>query len=256
MTSPAGSDDRPLILDTLEDLRARLAGAISSNESSPALARALLQPLLIETVSAPDTRLGAATRRLAVMAEVWDCLVAEETADDQIKPFFGAVLDDLISGVRAGSEVEAVARLLQESEARWGEYLSLLDPTLDPTPPAPEWEASFENTTTDDEPAFDAARLLRELAGLGGPEEAVEAPPAHRPVPRVEREPAPLAARVADETAADEAIHEDHPPKQPITPSFESEGSKTLARLIRRCKRPSSATLRTSSASSKIWCWG
>jgi hypothetical protein len=113
MTPPAGSDDRSLTLETLEDLRAHLASDQTYHKSLPSVARSLLQPLLAETASAPDNRLRTAMRRLALMAEVWDCLTADDdTVEDNVKPFYRAALDSLISGLSTGAEEQAVGDAL------------------------------------------------------------------------------------------------------------------------------------------------
>jgi chemotaxis protein histidine kinase CheA/ActR/RegA family two-component response regulator len=151
----------------------------------PPAIRDALEPLIAGVDQAEAEALG----RLVLMAEVWDCLDAEgPEAVSSLPEFFGQALDRLGSGMIAGDPGRASAWILRESESRWGDYLSLIDPSI---APAGGTGDEAQPQTVDDEPAIDAARLLRRLSGLPDepPDAASEPPISQGPEPEPQAEP-------------------------------------------------------------------
>jgi chemotaxis protein histidine kinase CheA/ActR/RegA family two-component response regulator len=181
-SSPAGD------LERLVRARDRLAGVDSMPEGWPAELRAALEPWLGEEVGADDASLGEAARRLFLMSEVWECLAAEDgAAGSGQADFFAEALDRLARALRSGEHGQATAWILGESAACWGEYLELLDPSINPVPASGPWEEMLSDPEADDPaPAIDLTALLRTITGsnpAGGPDGMSIAPSRIRPEP-------------------------------------------------------------------------
>lgn len=176
---PSGPD----AVDRLDRLRRQLAGAEPPPGGWPPAIREAIEPIAPEADPATADALG----RLVLMAEVWDCLGAEgPEAVSPLPGFFEQALDRLCSGLRRGEPAGASAWILRESEARWGDYLALIDPSI---APASEAETEDEPMTSYDLPAVDPAELMRRLTGM--PAVGPSPPPATIPEPDPEPEPGP-----------------------------------------------------------------
>jgi chemotaxis protein histidine kinase CheA/ActR/RegA family two-component response regulator len=221
------SDGTQLALERLIALCDQLASASDSADSPHAITKPALEELCDQLAGDADSALGAAVRRLFSIAELWECLAAEEpSAAADMAPFFVSMLEILIAGLSQGTPDEAITRLLSESEDRWGEYLVLLDPALQQAPAADSWDSPYESPEiADDEPAFDAAALLRQLSGLAESESPVVTaaePPRAEPV---------AAAKVA--VAKQVVAGTPHTPPPPETVSSASNLEDELRELKR-----------------------
>jgi chemotaxis protein histidine kinase CheA/ActR/RegA family two-component response regulator len=148
----------------------------------PSAIREALEPLIAEVEQTEAEALG----RLVLMAEVWDCLDAEgPEAVSSLPEFFAQALDRLGSGMIAREPERASAWILRDSESRWGDYLSLIDPSI---VPADRNRGEAEPQTVDDEPAIDAAQLLRALSGLPQDPTNTTFEPPIKPAPEPEPE--------------------------------------------------------------------
>jgi chemotaxis protein histidine kinase CheA/CheY-like chemotaxis protein len=147
-----------------------------------------------------DDRAAAAeaTRRIALLAEVWECLSAESApAAAEIAEFCARALEHLASVTHEEEAIGALDWILDESQSRWSSYLGLLDEQLAPS--AAE-EIIDELSPPEEEPAeIDAAHLLRMLIGSASPPTSPdpEPPPARPLEPAPEPGSAPEPARPA-----------------------------------------------------------
>ncbi|RUL82001.1 hybrid sensor histidine kinase/response regulator [Tautonia sociabilis] len=171
-------------VDQLDQLRGLLAEPQPPPSGWPSRLRDPLESIRLDD----DPDASPALRRLGMMLEVWDCLEADSPeAAEPLPAFFDEALRRLASGLRQGSPRDESDWILAESEARWGDYLSLIDPSIGsecPPPPPTDDEAE-----TDGEPAIDAAELLRRLSGLSSASPALDPTPAAEPAPPVEPSP-------------------------------------------------------------------
>lgn len=148
----------------------------------------------LQTDLEKDDRAAAAeaTRRIALLAEVWECLSAESSpAAAEVAEFCARALEHLASVAPEEETLGALDWILDESQSRWSSYLGLLDEQL---APAAHEEMVDDLPPPDDEPAgIDAAHLLRMLLGSAPP------PGTSSPDPEPTRtrslEPAPEPAR-------------------------------------------------------------
>ncbi|QDV35812.1 hybrid sensor histidine kinase/response regulator [Tautonia plasticadhaerens] len=185
---PRGSE----LVDRLDRLRGQLAGTDAPPGGGPPAIREAIGPIDPEADPAAADALG----RLALMAEVWDCLVAEgPEAVSPLPGFFERAIDRLCDGLRLGDPGGASAWILRESESRWGDYLALIDPSIDP---AAGGRSEGQPTTPCDPPAIDAAELIRRISGLpaSGPPASPAPPPDPRPPAPADDGPAIDAAEL------------------------------------------------------------
>lgn len=146
---------RPLPLAELDRLRrglAELSGAIEAGDQAGC---------------------APAVRRIALLGEVWECLDSEpepgpaaDVAEFCIEALRRLVLDRRDDATGGGAGV--VEEILRQSDERWGDYLSSIDPTAaDPTlTDEPDPFADEEPVIPQDEPpALEARALLGLLMG-------------------------------------------------------------------------------------------
>ncbi len=163
-----------------------------------------------DAIGFPD--LVAGLRRISHLTEVWECL-ADEGSDstESIAAFCAEGLGRLAS-CSATDSLEVFA-IVDESSARWGDYLTLIDPStaveLDRAQrdePDPSDAAAFE-------PSLDPSELLRLLAGT-------TSAPAIPPKPSPSPEPTPVAHT---------------PPKSPLKQETNSGASnESVLSLLRK----------------------
>lgn len=206
MNGPSEAPSNTGSLEWLVRLRDRLAGVDSIPEGWPSELRATLASWLDEEAGSSDAAPGAATGRLLLMAEVWECL-ADDHGAEATSParFFAEALDRLVRALPSREHGPATAWILDESAAGWGEYLALLDPSLDLEPASELWGEDLPDPKADDaEPAIDLTALFRTITGAGSIVEAAEI--RHDP-PQPMPEPGPAAverdeARLCDQEVA------------------------------------------------------
>ncbi|MEW4569351.1 response regulator [Tautonia sp. JC769] len=177
------------VVDGLSHFRAQLTAAEAPAGGWPAAVRNALEPLQSDEAISGAPELADALGRLVLIAEVGDCLdPADSDAIDTLRTFFLEAVDRLAESLAQGIPEEAMAWIVRESDAHWGAYLAIIDPSagmgasvVDPDPgslPDPEPTPSIEPG------GFDAASLIRSLTGM------IDAPPPE-PALRAEASPAP-----------------------------------------------------------------
>ena len=124
--------------------------------------RLALPGLQAEAEDAGRDRAASAFRRLGLLAEVADCLLESAPAEAAGVSDFCAAGFGKLTGVDAD---EASDRIVRESDGRWGEYLTLIDPGSD-RPSSSEGPTVPEVFGWDDTPsAIDSDTLVRLLTG-------------------------------------------------------------------------------------------
>ena len=163
-------------IDQLDRLRCFLAETTAPPQGWPAAVRSALEPLQSDEYPID----AEALRRLLLMCEVWECLDPDDAETcGRLAPFFEEAIGRLTSELRQGEPDEATNWILRESEAQWGTYLALLDPSIGPLDtPDSSLSAVVDPVAEVDPPAINAADLLRMLSGDNSrPEPASPAPP-------------------------------------------------------------------------------
>jgi HPt (histidine-containing phosphotransfer) domain-containing protein len=177
--------------------------------------RRRLAALELEAEEVGRPLVAASFRRIGILTEVWECLAESSPAEArEVAAFCAEALERL---VELGAEAEAEGepeRVLDESTARWGEYLRLIDPEAGTEPFPPE----LESAQCDDAPsAIDPGTLLRMLTG----EEAPEAPAAS------------AGAGTDPERKGPESIGEGEAPTEPCTLERSAGASPSLFSALR-----------------------
>ncbi len=168
-TSPA--DRLKALADDWQDIAAR-PGPAAPLEAI----RAGLESVAREAEAGDSAGWARAVRRIALLAEVWECLACEpgldEAAGELAEFCLGAIrelADDRRDATCPGAD-GVVERILRHSADRWGDYLDPLDPASDDPRLADEPEP-FEDPgiAEDAPPGLEAQALLRLLGASGSP---------------------------------------------------------------------------------------
>jgi chemotaxis protein histidine kinase CheA/CheY-like chemotaxis protein len=119
--------------------------------------------------------LARALRRIALLTEIWECLNCDPDqvqAAAEVRAFCLGALDQLAGDRQSPltSVDDAIGEeILRQSNQRWGDYLSSIDPSCDMHPVAEERKLFEDADLIDDDapPELDQATLLRLLQGAG-----------------------------------------------------------------------------------------
>ncbi|WP_406694947.1 response regulator [Singulisphaera sp. Ch08] len=160
--------------------------------------RADLQSVQAEFDAAGLIALAQILERVGMLVEVWDCLAVDDPRSARdIADFCNRGLGELSlvcspNGTGGDGDLDWI---LEESKARWGQYLGLFDEEYS----LPGSERPVDELVFDDEPAaIDSASLLRMLMGSAAEELTPPAPmksaPAIQPIAKAAREAKPLLA--------------------------------------------------------------
>jgi chemotaxis protein histidine kinase CheA len=116
-------------------------------------------------------------RRIALLSEVWECLQSDPDRSDaaaDVASFCTDALQALARLPRAGSGegAEPLDWIVEQSNARWSNYLAVVDPALSEI--AQDEDASLDGgdayAQPDEPPTLDTQSLLRLISGHDGPE--------------------------------------------------------------------------------------
>jgi chemotaxis protein histidine kinase CheA/CheY-like chemotaxis protein len=215
----------PALAPSLADRLATLAGRwqnVSQREQCPKSPGELdslrdeLNALALEAEAADQASLARALRQVALLSELWECLVCEPDqaeAAAEVTDFCESAIDQLVSDLRTGSRGEDAAtcdEIVRQSEERWSDYLSLVVSTGAGWSAAEEPEAFEEAFAAQDDapPALDHETLLRLLHGSGdrasraAPREVLPEPPRRRNTGNVPGAEVERSARADEQTPA------------------------------------------------------
>jgi chemotaxis protein histidine kinase CheA/CheY-like chemotaxis protein len=124
-----------------------------------------LLDLRTSVVGLAPAKLSRVLGRLAVLTEVWECLLADDpVAADGVGLFCAKALAQLGRDQRGGAGTDVIPELiLEQSASSWGEYLALLEPS---EPEAESLDPAWDDLQVEPEaPTFDAQALLRFFRG-------------------------------------------------------------------------------------------
>lgn len=179
---PEDSDSvRPRLLE----LREALADVPAASPGDLSDVRSALEGFQGDALREGRPGLAAALRRIGLMTEVWECLAAEAPSRA------GELADFLHASLQRIGETDedgGLSWVARESSAKWGDYISLLDPDSQEQPSALDDEA--EDPIEDDSPV-DMANLFKLLGVAPSVPEPAAAGPAPKPAPAVARKPEP-----------------------------------------------------------------
>jgi chemotaxis protein histidine kinase CheA/CheY-like chemotaxis protein len=219
------------VIDRLEQACSTVPEVADLANRWPAELRAAL-----ETVpTAEDPLLDLAVVRLGLMIEVWECLATDGNESlDELPAFFSDSLRKLVDGLGSTLYGDATRFILTESEARWGGYLALLDPSLETTSQPDEFDAASDLPAGDDAgPAIDTAELLRKLSGLVSASIADMAPSAELSEEPIEGFTLGGSRRVGSELAATNEVLPRNGNGRKRNPSaFDTDGERNPERTI------------------------
>ena len=172
-TVPALAERLEALADGWLDLATATAGRPISSGELDAVRNGL--NALAEEAEAEDCESWArAVQRIALLSEVWECLRSEPGQDvgaTEVAEFCLGAMRHLARDERAGNpsgDAGLGEGILRESDRRWSDYLSPVDPTCTGSPMADE-PVSFEEDglAQDDPPALGLETLLGLLMGSG-----------------------------------------------------------------------------------------
>jgi chemotaxis protein histidine kinase CheA/CheY-like chemotaxis protein len=138
---------------------------------APPLTRSSLATLQVEAEELGRPYLTEALRRVGLLNELWECLAEEAPRAAQEVLSFSTLALERLSGLTNDVEAEQASDwVLQESTARWGSYLGLLDPTETYLADLDSRDRNEVGALDRDEDAaaIDPGTLLRMLTGDGG----------------------------------------------------------------------------------------
>lgn len=185
-------DHRPGTVEASERLdrfRELLRKAAPPAGGWPNAVRQAIQPIQADEYLARDPDFAEALGRLVLIAEVWDCLGSESADEDAtLRTFFETAAEVLANAIDGGGAGDASTWIIRESDAHWGTYLAIIDPTADVGPShfGPSFEA---DCSTDQDEYFDASALIRTLSGMieDNAKPRVDPPDSQRPGPIPQR---------------------------------------------------------------------
>jgi hypothetical protein len=168
------------LADRLETLAGFWQDAPQGKETRPTppaqfdILRDGLNAIALEADAADQGGLARALQRIALLSEVWECLQSEPDqaeATAQLADFCKSAIEHLVRDQRTGSsgDLGTCDGILCQSDERWRDYLSAVDPASAGQSVVDE-EVSFDEGSIphdDDPPVLDQETLLRLLQGAG-----------------------------------------------------------------------------------------
>ncbi|MDR3632950.1 MAG: response regulator, partial [Isosphaeraceae bacterium] len=147
-------------------------------------------------------------RRVAILTEVSECLALEGSEEAASVTSFCL---EALGRLAAAGTAEEAAWVIDQSSARWGDYLELLDPHVDAAAEAAFPEAPEPVPDALPEPALDPSLLLRLLGAATAPNN-----PAEDENPQQQADTPARSGQKPMKPAADEHSSRERPPRHAV----------------------------------------